>query len=341
MVAVINKDTKQVSLLSLPRDLWLYIPNYGWSRLNVAHKVGHRTGYPGGGPGLVADTLRMNFGLPIDHWVRVDFDGFARVVDELGGVEMTVACPVNLRYRPPTSEEQEEMFLEPGVYQMDGATALRYVRTRRGGTDFDRARRQHQFLKSLWNQTRSADLVLKIPGLWSALSGAYQTDMSLGDVVALAPIALDLQPQRIRSRYVGSNQTIDWTNADGWRVLLPRYDRIQQTVASLYWPPSADEDQAAKEGARIQVRNGTYRAQLARIAADQLNWRGLKVIDTGLADSPDYKQTRIIVYGDKPLTLDLLMQELGVSPENVIYQPDPNQPAEFLVILGEDYDPCR
>jgi LCP family protein required for cell wall assembly len=85
MVAVVNKDTKQVSLLSVPRDLWVYIPNYGWSRLNVAHKVGHRTGYPGGGPGLVADTVRMNLGLPIDHWVRVDFEGFARVVDALGG----------------------------------------------------------------------------------------------------------------------------------------------------------------------------------------------------------------------------------------------------------------
>ncbi len=340
MVAAVNKATKQVSLLSIPRDLWVHIPTYGWSRINVAHKIGHRSGYPGGGPGLLADTILMNFGIPIDHWVRIDFKGFAQVVDELGGIDMTVACPVNLRYVAPSSEDQGELILEPGVYHMDGATALRYVRTRRGESDFDRARRQQQFLKAVWDQTKSPDLLLKIRGLWSALSGSFQTDLSVGDVVSLVPVALDLQPQRIRSRYINSNHTKDWTNSDGWQVLLPQYDKIQQVVASLY-APAASLDQAASEAARIQVRNGTYRQQLAMIAADQLRWYGLKVVETGLADNPDYKQTRIIVYGDKPKTLELLVDLLEVKQENIILQPDPNAPAEFQVILGEDYDPCR
>jgi LCP family protein required for cell wall assembly len=341
IVAAINKDTKQVSLLSVPRDLWVYIPTYGWSRINVAHKVGHRTGYPGGGPGLLMDTIRMNLGLPIDHWVRVDLQGFARAVDQLGGVDMTVACPVNLRYQPPTSEEEEEMFLEPGVYHMDGTTALRYVRTRRGGNDFDRARRQHQFLKAVWNQARNTDILPKIPGLWSALKDAFQTDLNLGDILSLVPVALDLEPQRIRSRYINQNQTTDWLNADGWQVLLPQYDRIQAIVASLYAPPSANEDGVTNEGARIQVRNGTYRPQLALIAADQFRWEGLNVVDTGPAETSDYKKTQIIVYNEKPKALGLLTDLLGIKAENVINQPDPNQPADIQVILGEDYDPCR
>jgi LCP family protein required for cell wall assembly len=346
MVAVANKDTKQVSLLSIPRDLWVYIPTFGWSRLNVAHKFGHRTGYPGGGPGLLADTIRINLGLPIDHWVRVDFRGFARAVDELGGVEMTVACPVNLRYLPPTSDTEEEMWLEPGVYQMDGHTALRYVRTRRGGTDFDRAQRQHQFLKAVWNQTKTPDLLLKIPGLWSALYGSFQTNLTVGDVLSLAPLALEIRPERIRSRYVGPNQTVDWTNHEGWRVLLPLPDKIQQLVAGLYAPPGAAANQVAAEGARIQVRNGTYRHQLAKIGADQLRWYGLNIVDTGLADNPDYKETVVIVFNDKPKALDLLVNRLDVKPENVIYQIDSGQPADSLeadlrVILGEAYDPCR
>lgn len=283
----------------------------------------------------------MNFGIPIDQWVRIDFRGFARVVDVLGGVDIAVACPVNLRYKPPQSDEEQEMYLEPGVYHMDGATALRYVRTRRNATDFERARRQQQFLKALWNQTRSPDLLLKIPGLWSALQDSYQTDLSLGDVLALAPVALDLQPQRIRSRYISYNHTIDWRNAEGMRVLLPRYDRIQQVVASLYAPPSAGDEQVAGEGARVQVRNGTYRPQLAMIAGDQLRWYGLDIVDTAPADRPDYKQTRIIVFNDKPHALETLVRVLEVKPENIVQQPDPNQPADLLVILGEDYDPCK
>ena len=137
-------------MLSIPRDLWVYIPWYGWSRINTAHRKGYALNYPGEGPELLKRTIEVNFGIPIHHWARVDFRGFRRVVDELGGVDITVACPVNLRYQPPTSDdsddEQEEMVLEPGVYHMDGETALRYVRTRRGGSDFDRAGRQHQFL---------------------------------------------------------------------------------------------------------------------------------------------------------------------------------------------------
>lgn len=341
LAAIIDKDTKQVTLLSIPRDLWVYIPTYGWSRINVAHKIGHRTGYPGGGPGLLMDTIEMNFGLSLDHWVRIDFQGFTRVVDALGGVDMTVACPVNLRFKPPTSEEEEEMILEPGVHHLDGATALRYVRTRRGGNDFDRAQRQHQLIKAMWDQAKSPDLILKIPGLWSALNGSFQTDLDLGDILSLAPLALDLRPEHVRSRYIGGNQTEGWTNAEGWQVLLPLYDEIQKVVASLYAPPSAATDQLAAEGARIQVRNGTYRYQLGKVAADQLRWFGLNIVDTALADNPNYQQTKIIVFNDKPKALAVLARRLNVAPENIIYQPDPNQPADIQVILGNDYDPCR
>jgi LCP family protein required for cell wall assembly len=341
IVVIVNKDTKQVSMLSIPRDLWVYIPTYGWSRINVAHKIGHRTGYPGGGPGLLMRTIEVNFGIPVEHWARVDFQGFTRVVDELGGVDMTVSCPVNLRYRPPNSEEEEEMILEPGVYHMDGATALRYVRTRRGTSDFDRARRQQQFLKAMWDQTKGPDIIGKIPGLWSAMKDSFETDMKLVDILSLAPVALDIKPQRIRNRYIGPAQTKDWTNADGWRVLLPDYAKIQQVVASLYRPPSSGDDQAAGENARIEVRNGTYRQQLAQIAADELRWHGLTVADTGPADNPDYANTRILVFNDKPQTVALLVQALQIRPENVIQQPDPDQPADIRVILGKDYDPCR
>jgi LCP family protein required for cell wall assembly len=126
IVAVVNKSTKQVSLLSIPRDLWVHIPTYGWGRINIAHRIGARFKYPeGGGPGLLMRTIEENLGIPIDHWVRIGYDGFARAVDEMGGVDIIVPCRVNLRYRPPTSETEEEMILEAGFQHLDGATALR------------------------------------------------------------------------------------------------------------------------------------------------------------------------------------------------------------------------
>ena len=98
-----------------------------------------------------------------------------------------------------------------------------------------------------------------------------------------------LKPQRIRSRYIGSAQTIGWTNGDGWQVLVPDYGKVRQVVVSLFAPPSGQEDAVAEEAARIQVRNGTYQPQLALIAADQLRWYGVNVVDAAPADRPDYQ----------------------------------------------------
>jgi LCP family protein required for cell wall assembly len=351
IVAAVNKDTKQVSMLSIPRDLWVYIPTYGWNRINTAHKRGESINYPGGGAGLLMETIRVNLGIVLDHWILVNLDGFRKAIDELGGVEVTVACPVNLRYHAPQPDDpdQEEQILEPGVHHLDGATALKYVRTRRGASDFDRARRQQQFIKVLWKQLRSPEILTKIPGLWSVLKDAYETDLKLGDVLGLAPLALQVRPQHIRNVYIGPQQTTHWITHNGAMVLLPRSDQIQQAVASLYAPPSAREDQASDEGARLQVRNGTYRHQLAKIGAEQITWLGLDVIDTGLADHPNYEQTRIIIYNDKPKTVDLLARELKVTTENVVHyqqgiglpDPDLEQQPDIMVILGNDYDPCK
>jgi LCP family protein required for cell wall assembly len=340
IVVVVNRKTSQVSMLSIPRDLWVNIPTYGWGRINIAQRIGYRSKYPDGkGPGLLMRTIEENLGIPIDHWVRMGYEGFARMVDELGGVEMVVPCRVNLRYKPPTSETEQEMILEAGVHHLDGATALRYVRTRRGGSDFQRAQRQQQFIRAVWDQFKSPDIILKIPGLWSALKGSFGTDLKLGDVLALAPMALELKPHRVRSRYIGNGQVEGWTTPEGWRVLLPVPEKVQQVVASLYAPPVAN-DQVANEAARIRVQNGNGRPYIARIAADQLRWEGFQIVDIGFADRTDYGRTQIVVFKEKPEAIALLTRLLGVRSKNIIHQPDETAAADLVVILGQDYDPC-
>lgn len=341
IVAVVDLATRQVSLLSIPRDLWVHIPTHGWDRINVAHRIGQRAKYPDGkGPGLLMRTIEENLGIHVDHWVRIGYEGFARAVDELGGVDMVVACGVNLRYRPPASAAEQEMVLAPGVHHLDGQTALRYVRTRRGDSDFERAQRQQQFLKAVWYQFKGPETVLKIPGLWAAMKGAFATDLKLGDVLALAPVALDLEPQRVRSLSIGRGQVESWTTAAGARVLLPIPERVQALVAHLY-APQPGNGTIAREAVGIEVQNGTGRAQLASIAADQLRWEGFEIVDTGPADRTDYGNTKIVVFNDRPQAVETLTRLLQIKPANVIQQPDTSQPVDVRVILGEDYDPCR
>ena len=340
IVVSVNKTSKQVSMLSIPRDLWVYIPTYGWSRINTAHRRGYSLGYPGEGPALLIDTIEMNIGLPIHHWARVDFAGFTKVVDELGGINVTVACPINLRFKPPTSDEEQEMVLQPGIYHMDGDTALKYVRTRRDSSDFDRAQRQHQFLKAMWSQLKSPDIIPRIPGLWSALSGSVKTDLGLDDLLSLARVGIDVKPQRVHSYYIGRSETIDWVTDEGWQVLLPRLDKIQLVVAKLASPPAV-EDQVANEGATIEVLNGTTRPNLPEFAADRLQWYGLKITTTGAADRTDYAKTQIIVFNDRPRAVETLAKVLKVRPAQILYQQGSGQGPDIRVILGADYNPCQ
>jgi len=341
IVAAINRATDQVSLLSIPRDLWVYIPEYGYGRINTAQRIGYRLKYEDGrGPGLLMRTIEENLGIPVDHWVRVGFEGFAQAVDELGGVDLLVPCRTNLQYHAPTSDEQQEIILEPGMHHMDGTTALRYVRTRRGDSDFERSQRQQRFIKAVWNQFKSPGILLRIPGLWSALKGAFDTDLKLGDILALAPTALGLEPHRVRSLYLGRGQTEYWTTEGGASVLLPIPEKIQELVARLYEPPGREEVVAASE-ATVQVLNGTGKSYLGHLAADQMRWAGFEVAGIGSAERVDYGRTWIYVYNEKPAALAELARLLNVRERYIVRQPDPDQEVDMLVILGNDYDPCQ
>jgi hypothetical protein len=161
--------------------------------------------------------------------------------------------------------------------------------------------------------------------LWSALSGSFYTDLTLGDVLALAPMALELRPENIRSHYIGPGQLVGWTTAGGARVQLPQQEKIQQLVASLYAPPPKRVVQVAAEQARILVFN---------------------VVDAGPAENQHVKHTKIIAFRDRPHALDSLAGLLKVKPKNITVGTDREKrasdlEADLLLIVGEDYDPCR
>src|SRR5215208_917429 len=93
VIAILRPNEGQVSLISIPRDLWVSIPGWENQRINTAYQHGVSTGYPGGGPGLLKDTILYNLGIRIDHTAMVEFDGFRQIVDTLGGVDVPVSCP--------------------------------------------------------------------------------------------------------------------------------------------------------------------------------------------------------------------------------------------------------
>ena len=107
IVVSINKDAGTVSLLSIPRDLYVYIPTYGTARINLAFQAANSVAFTGGGPALLEQTILYNLGIPIQYYALVNFDGFRQVVDTLGGIDVPVNCQVTeYKLKDPTLDER-------------------------------------------------------------------------------------------------------------------------------------------------------------------------------------------------------------------------------------------
>ncbi|MDQ7030902.1 MAG: LCP family protein [Ardenticatenia bacterium] len=342
MLAMYNPDTGRAGLLSLPRDLWVAVPGYGYRRLNEVDYLAERTEYPGGGPALLRRVFRENFGLPFDHYVRVHFDGFIRTVDTLGGVEVVVDCPIEDIFPDPTDPTQTvHLALEPGVVRLDGKLALLYSRSRLSTTDFDRARRQQQVLQGLWQQVRQPEMLSRVPQLYGSLRDAFVTDLSLEDVVRLAQVALDVEPQNVDFLVVAPPLVENWTTPEGGAVLLLRREEFI-AVLSAFLEGLARPPEPAVEPTTLLVENRTPYATWADVAKSRAEWAGAHVVDVVQAPA-EGAQTRLLAYRERPATLSALVEALALGPDQVERQPPPQETTspDMRLILGDDFVVCR
>lgn len=155
IVASINPAQGWVSMLSIPRDTMTQVPGRGESKINTAYSYGHAnavalygegTAPEAGGGALAAETVEGFLGIEIDYIAQIDFRGFERVINTLGGITVDVEQPLLDATYPTEDYGVERIYIPAGLQVMDGATALRYARSRHASSDFDRSRRQQQVL---------------------------------------------------------------------------------------------------------------------------------------------------------------------------------------------------
>jgi LCP family protein required for cell wall assembly len=332
---VVSVDTQEnvVRLLSIPRDLWVYIPGHGYNRINTADLWGELA-KKGTGPDRVKQTIHYNLGIPIHYYVRVDFQGFIKIIDTVGGVDIDVDCPLS------------DINLSAGMHHMNGQQALRYARSRKSTNDFDRGRRQRKVLLALWEQALTLDIIPKIPSLWRTMADTFETDLPLDQVINLAYVGVQLRPQRILSKSIGPAQVQGWMTPEGAAVLLPREDRLRTLLENFYAvrdPNNLDVTQKV----RVRVLNGAPRREADQLAAAVLRWEGFQIVGTGNADRQDYAQTQILVYTGDLASGQEIAAALG-APASAVQdvtgtqeQPDPAKPVDVQVILGRNYNPCQ
>jgi LCP family protein required for cell wall assembly len=342
----INKATGAVTLLSIPRDLYVYVPTWGMQRINRAYHDGETSQYPGGGPGLLKQTLLYNFGVPIHYYALVNFSGFLQIVDTLGGIDVAVNCQLTeYRIKDPSLDEAVAenyyLYTQPaGVAHMDGATALWFARARPVGGDFFRAYRQRQVLRAIYHRALDANVIPQIPQLYADFSDLVQTDMGLWDIMALTPLAAKLRDTEIRSLHIGPNQTSIWITPRGDDVLLPNPGPLQALITEAFTPPSGN--QLARPVTVVEIWNASSNPDLAALAAETLANEGFAPVVGAPSEGALYDTTVLIDFTTSPKgsPLKRLQSILHLEDASVVAQPDADSPVQFRLILGEDYNPC-
>lgn len=341
----IDPSRNTATMVSIPRDLWVTIPGYGENRINAAHSLGDFYQYPGGGVALAKLTVQQTLGVPVHYYVRINFSGFEKMIDAIGGVTIDVPRHIYDSAYPDNNYGTYVVEFQPGIQQMDGKRALEYARTRHDSNDYDRMQRQQQVIITARDKILSLNIPLaKIPELLRIAGDSIQTDLTLREIIALAEMVKGISPDNIRRAAIDETMTSSVTTPKGAMVQVADWDKVHALINELFpnssplaATPDPAKSQIALEGARIEMRNGSDVDALGEQATLALRAKGYNIVRYDSDSQFNQDTTSIIVYSEKPYTVDSLVQELTINPENVRKMTGEQSDVDIIIILGKDY----
>lgn len=342
MLVSINHDHGHIGAVSIPRDLYVYVPGYGMNKINQAYFLAET--HDDNGIAVLHEVFRYNFGIDFEYYVRVDFSGFGALVDSIGGIDIAIDCAIedwrlieeDLDKHDPDNWELVTMWA--GLYHMDGDTALWYVRSRRTSTDLDRGRRQQDVLRAIWRRIRSEGLLENFPALWEQFHQIAETDLTFLDAVRFLPLLRELDAAAVDYHTMRLGQELDrgYTPDEGRFVFYPRTAELQSLFNNLF-----ATDQSRSLG-QILPTVGIYNASgtrgLAYVAAHRIEREGFRAIIIEQETRPrDYNHIvdRMGVEKNSPLTR--LQRALRTSDEGISIEPDPQRTYDYEVYIGSQY----
>jgi LCP family protein required for cell wall assembly len=334
-----------VTLLSIPRDLYVSMPRGHAGRINGAFQIGEREGYPGGGFSFLGEVLQQTFGIEIDFVAMLDFDGFRQGINLIGGLEVPLSCSfTDWRLTDPTSDPETEAnwalhTIGPGPVHMDGDLALWFVRSRIRSSDFDRGRRQQILLRAAYQKGLDLELLVHLPELFEQLRDTVQTDLELMDLLRLSPLSLDVSGARIRSYYLIPPYVTSHLTEAGSEVLLPNPGPLAELFAEVFGPPDSDEIRTL--ATKVEIWNWSPHAGFDLLARERLEYAGYSVnLVPGITD--DAQKTLLFrLNPDQPSASDeALLKLLNLEADQFRIDVDAEAASDYRLIIGADFSPC-
>ncbi len=238
MLVSIDPQSEQASILSIPRDLYAVIPGYGRDRINTAFVYGSAGDNPAGGAALAMNTVEYNLGVPVDHYVLVDFSAVTKGIDTLGGVDVYVPFDIDDPIYPDMDYGYDPLFIPAGLQHLDGKTALKYARTRHVDNDFGRAARQQQVLLAARNKALGlgiTDLLARAPELYKRVQQGVRTDLSLEQLVQLSRAVANVDSENIRNEVLDQNFVSPFLTDQGSQVLVLDLEATSPLIQELFY----------------------------------------------------------------------------------------------------------
>ena len=344
-VLTIDEGSKTAGILGIPRDSWVDVPfrdgeGFSQTRVNTVYARGETFGYDGGGPKLVKEVIERNFGIPIDHFVIIDFEGFVDIIDELGGIDVYVTEEV---YDPWYSRTElpgdfHPLFFEVGEHRMDGQTALDYSRTRFGNSDLDRIQRQQQIIFATIDRALERRLLSfdTLTDLWGKYKDAIVTDINDLQAPGFAALAAQIDPTRITALSLAS-ATVPYTTPFGEDVLLVDKEVVQQLVAALF-----SDQRLNEEAARVEVHSSFGLTERVMEYLAQSGFASGSLSAATTTNGTVSQLTEIIDFTGKSHTVERLAELLEVGPDQIRSANENDQAlitngdTDVIVIMGAD-----
>jgi LCP family protein required for cell wall assembly len=279
------------------------------------------------------------YDLEIKYFVEVNFNGFKKVVDAVGGVTINVQVPVVDDAFPGSTGRAQRLYIPSGIQHMDGEQALRYARSRNTSTDFDRGARQQRVLLSLREQADPQQLLPRLPELIEALKSAVRTDIPLDQLDEMLGLASAVDTANIRS-YVFAPPLYQKEVLSGYWT-EPYTDIIRAAIRDAFSSDPADQERRerlATEGAGVWVLNGTGEANRGSRLAGYLEYHGLAA--SAPREAPEGQvpaDTVITVYNGAseriPATIEYLE---GLFDVTVKTATDETIRTDVVIVIGRD-----
>lgn len=372
MIASIEPSAKKVAFISIPRDMAVPIENMGWRKINNINAFAEAK-EPGSGSLAISQAVSDILNIPIDYYVRVDFTGFEKIIDELGNVNVYVdntfddyKYPILGNESAPWEERYQRLHFDQGWQKMNGKLALKYARSRHAygieGSDFARAKRQQKILKAVKDKISSFNILfnpIKINNLINQIQNNFDTNLKIWEMLQLWDIVKNVKDEQIITKVLDNSPNgllSDTIAEDGAYLLLPRggdFSEIQYLINNVFVEiPAMDKTKISKEKAGIEIRNGTWINGLANKVALDLEKYGFNIIRVGNSSQQNFQKSVIydLTYGAKIESLAVLKNKTNANvslglpqwlqddlTQELTKEQHPIQP-DFILILGTDAD---